>query len=65
MVKDSLNTRALRRHIRSSFVYELKKNRTNQTNVVMADRNEKMLLELLKIPGNSECADCGSKGESK
>jgi len=28
---------------------------------VMADRNEKVLLELLKKPGNNVCADCGSK----
>ncbi|XP_049778513.1 arf-GAP with dual PH domain-containing protein 1-like [Schistocerca cancellata] len=28
----------------------------------MADRNEKLLLELLKQPGNGECVDCGSKG---
>ncbi|XP_022905374.1 arf-GAP with dual PH domain-containing protein 1-like [Onthophagus taurus] len=27
----------------------------------MADRNEKELLKLLKAPGNSFCADCGSK----
>ncbi|KAF4518315.1 hypothetical protein B566_EDAN009103 [Ephemera danica] len=27
----------------------------------MADRNEKLLAELLKRPGNSECAECGSK----
>lgn len=27
----------------------------------MADRNKKMLLELLKRPGNNECVDCGSK----
>jgi hypothetical protein len=28
---------------------------------IMADRNEKLLLELLKRPGNNVCADCGSK----
>lgn len=27
----------------------------------MADRNEKVLHELLKLPGNSLCADCGSR----
>ncbi|XP_044269588.1 arf-GAP with dual PH domain-containing protein 1-like [Tribolium madens] len=27
----------------------------------MVDRNEKVLLELLKLPGNNTCADCGSK----
>jgi len=30
---------------------------------VMADRNEKILLELLKKPGNDVCADCGSKSK--
>lgn len=30
----------------------------------MADRNEKLLLELLKCPGNNECADCGSKSKA-
>ena len=25
----------------------------------MADRNKNRLLELLKEPGNGECADCG------
>lgn len=29
----------------------------------MADRNEKLLLELLKRPGNNVCADCGSKSK--
>jgi len=29
----------------------------------MADRNEKVLLELLKRPGNNICADCGSKSK--
>ncbi|KAH1010753.1 hypothetical protein HUJ05_005002 [Dendroctonus ponderosae] len=27
----------------------------------MAERNEKMLCELMKLPGNSVCADCGSR----
>lgn len=27
----------------------------------MAERNEKLLMELLKFPGNDECADCGAK----
>jgi hypothetical protein len=30
---------------------------------IMADRNEKLLLELLKRPGNNVCADCGSKSK--
>jgi hypothetical protein len=29
----------------------------------MADRNEKMVLELLKKPGNNVCADCGCKSK--
>lgn len=29
----------------------------------MADRNEKILLELLKYPGNNVCADCGSRSK--
>lgn len=29
----------------------------------MADRNEKVLLELIKYPGNNACADCGSKSK--
>lgn len=29
----------------------------------MADRHEKILSELLKKPGNNECADCGSKSK--
>lgn len=29
----------------------------------MADQNEKLLMELLKQSGNSDCADCGSKCE--
>lgn len=28
----------------------------------MANQNQKILLELLKIEGNSICADCGKKG---
>lgn len=28
----------------------------------MVDRNEKCLSELLKLPGNNVCADCGAKG---
>lgn len=31
----------------------------------MADRNEKVLLELTKYPGNNACADCGSKSKFK
>ncbi|XP_018333820.1 arf-GAP with dual PH domain-containing protein 1 isoform X2 [Agrilus planipennis] len=27
----------------------------------MAERNEKVLMELLKLPGNNMCADCGSR----
>jgi hypothetical protein len=30
---------------------------------IMADRNEKLLLEVLKKPGNNVCADCGSKSK--
>jgi hypothetical protein len=30
---------------------------------IMADRNEKLLLELLKKHGNNVCADCGSKSK--
>lgn len=29
----------------------------------MAERNEKLLMELLKVPGNNECADCGAKSK--
>ena len=29
----------------------------------MADENLKMLLSLVKLNGNSECADCKSRGE--
>lgn len=29
----------------------------------MADANEKLLAELLKKPGNNECADCGAKSK--
>lgn len=29
----------------------------------MANENQKILLDLLKIEGNSICADCGKKGE--
>lgn len=28
----------------------------------MANQNEKILLDLLKIDGNGVCADCGKKG---
>lgn len=31
----------------------------------MADRNEKVLLELTKYPGNGACADCGSRSKLK
>lgn len=31
----------------------------------MANQNEKIILELLKIEGNSECADCGKRGKLK
>lgn len=30
----------------------------------MSERNEKLLLELLKLPENNVCADCGSKSRS-
>lgn len=29
----------------------------------MVDRNEKILNELLKHPGNNVCCDCGSKSK--
>lgn len=29
----------------------------------MSERNEKLLLELLKLPENNVCADCGSKSK--
>lgn len=30
---------------------------------MMAERNEKILAELLKYPGNNVCADCGAPSE--
>lgn len=57
LYNDSWNGLLVRRH--SSFT---KLKRIKQISS-MADRNEKMLLELLKRPGNNECADCGSKSK--
>lgn len=31
----------------------------------MANQNEKILLDLLKLEGNDVCADCGKKGKEK